>query len=97
MPDHVHGILIFERAVDHDARPTPIFGPQRDNLAAVVRRVKIGVSQWARQVGLPFGWQPRYHDRVIRSDTERARIEWSIDQNPARWAEEHLLPDGIFR
>lgn len=58
---------------------------------------KLGVSQWARQVGLPFGWQPRYHDRVIRSDTERARIEWSIDQNPARWAEEHLLPDGIFR
>ncbi len=97
MPDHIHGILLFERSVDHPAYTAPIFGPQRDNLAAVVRGYKAGLSKWARQAGLTFGWQSRYHDRVIRSDYEQTRIEWYIEQNPARWADEHLNADGLFR
>ncbi len=97
MPDHIHGIITIERPAATETRAAPVFGPQHDNLAAVLRGFKVGVTQWAARAGLAFGWQSRFHDRIIRSDEERAKIAWYIDQNPARWADEHAQPDGVFR
>ena len=44
MPDHVHGILFFYRPAERLDQPAPVFGPQSDNLAAVVRGFKVGVK-----------------------------------------------------
>lgn len=99
MPDHLHGLLLFDKpgesapALDFQNS----FGPQRDNLAAVVRGFKAGVTALARKQNLAFEWQPRFHDRVVRNDQETLKIQRYLAENPARWKHEQFLEDGLFR
>jgi len=64
------------------------FGPQSKNLASIVRGYKIGVTKYARQNNIPFAWQPRYHDHVIRNADECERVRNYIHGNPRKWAED---------
>ena len=99
MPDHIHGLLLFDKpgeqvpALNYQNN----FGPQRDNLAAVIRGFKAGVSALAKQEGLQFSWQSRYHDRVVRNDAELCKIQQYIAANPARWKHEQFTEEGLFR
>ncbi len=71
-------------------QPRNRFGPQSQNLASIVRGYKIGVTKYARQNDIPFVWQTRYHDHVIRNADEYTRIIKYIDENPEKW------PDDVF-
>jgi REP element-mobilizing transposase RayT len=71
------------------------FGPQSKNLASVVRGFKIGVTKYAREKGIYFAWQPRYHDHIVRDFDEMNRIADYIETNPARWAIDQLN-DSVF-
>jgi putative transposase len=62
------------------------FGPQSQNLAAIVRGFKIGVTKYARQHQISFAWQPRYHDHIIRNAAEHEHIRKYIIENPQKWA-----------
>ncbi len=68
--------------------PKNRFGPQSKNLASIVRGYKIGVTKFARQHDLPFKWQARYHDHVIRNEGEYERIRKYIHENPQKWTED---------
>ncbi len=61
------------------------FGPQSKNLASIIRGYKSGVTMQARQINPDFGWQPRYHDRIVRDADELARITKYIIENPENW------------
>ena len=61
------------------------FGPQSKNLASVIRGFKIGVTKFARQNNIPFSWQSRYYDRIIRDSAEMNRIAEYIENNVAEW------------
>ena len=61
------------------------FGPQSDNLGSVIRGIKSAVTHFARQNGIPFAWQSRYHDHIIRNQDEMNRIAEYIEQNPLKW------------
>ncbi len=69
-------------------QPRNRFGPQSQNLASIVRGYKIGVTKFARQNNIPFAWQTRYHDHVIRNADEYARILKYIDENPQKWPDD---------
>jgi len=69
-------------------QPKNRFGPQSKNLASIVRGYKIGVTKFARQNNIPFAWQARYHDHVIRNAEEHERIRQYIINNPQNWAED---------
>lgn len=104
MPNHVHGVLVIDKPDDHhDATvetqnfaslqqppesPQNRFGPQSQNLASIVRGYKIGVTKFARESNVPFAWQARYHDHVIRNPDEHERIRRYILTNPQKWAED---------
>jgi putative transposase len=101
MPNHVHGIIVIDKPTgDCDAvvetqnfaslqtTPKNRFGPQSKNLASIVRGYKIGVTKYARQHNLPFKWQARYHDHVIRNAGEYERIQRYVYENPQKWAED---------
>jgi REP element-mobilizing transposase RayT len=62
------------------------FGPQSQNLASIVRGFKIGVTKYAREHQIPFAWQPRYHDHIIRNAAEHEHIRKYIIENPQKWA-----------
>ena len=51
-----------------------------------LRGFKIGVTKFASAQGLPFAWQARYHDHIIRNASEWERIRAYIVTNPARWS-----------
>jgi putative transposase len=70
--------------------PQNTFGPQSKNLASIVRGYKIGVTKHARQHNIPFQWQPRYHDHVIRSAEDYERISNYIRTNPQNWNKDSL-------
>ena len=56
-----------------------------ETLGTVVRGLKARVTKFARENGIPFAWQPRYHDRIVHNQNEMNRIAEYIEQNPARW------------
>ena len=99
MPDHVHGLLLFDKPepAGSSVPGKAAFAPQRDNLAAIVRGFKAGVSSFARSHAMAFNWQSRFYDRVVRSDEELSRIRAYILANPDRWAVEQHGEEWIFR
>ena len=70
-----------------DARGASLqkFGSQSGNLGAVIRGIKSAVTHFARENNIPFSWQPRYHDRIVRNRNEMNRIALYIEQNPMKW------------
>ena len=72
-------------------KPQNRFGPQSQNLASIVRGYKIGVTKFARRMEIPFEWQARYHDRVIRNHDEHERIWEYIQHNPQNWSDDALF------
>jgi REP element-mobilizing transposase RayT len=54
-------------------------------LSVCIGGIKSAVTRFARENGIPFGWQSRYHDRIVRSQNEMNRIAEYIEQNPAKW------------
>ncbi len=80
-------------SLQHNNTPQNQFGPQSQNLASIVRGYKIGVTKYARQNNLKFAWQSRYHDHIIRNDTELKRIRDYIEANPAGWREDQFYAE----
>lgn len=72
--------------VSADARGASLrFGPQSGNLSSVVRGIKSAVTKYANEHDIPFAWQSRYHDHIIRNQMEMDRIADYIENNPLRW------------
>ena len=104
MPNHIHGIIIIHKSQNHTSETQNLaslqndgnqFGPQSKNLASIVRGFKIGVTKYAREKGINFEWQPRYHDHIVRDFDEMNRIAEYLENNPAQWAIDQLN-DSVF-
>ncbi|MBL0310379.1 MAG: transposase [Bacteroidetes bacterium] len=87
MPNHVHGILFFNKPEYRDWKPNQ-FGPQSQNLASVIRGYKVGVKKHATMNEIDFAWQSRFYDHIIRSEKDLNNIRQYIIDNPAKWAED---------
>ena len=90
MPNHLHGVVIMndDNTATHDftTQQSNVFGPQSRNLASVVRGLKVGVTKYARQHGIPFAWQPRYFEHIVRNQKDLNRITLYIEHNVTVWA-----------
>lgn len=54
-------------------------------LGTVVRGLKARVTRWANQNNIPFGWQARFYDRVVRNQNELNNIAEYIENNVINW------------
>jgi REP element-mobilizing transposase RayT len=82
MPDHMHGILIFQ---DQDCRLSK-GNLLAGSLGAVVGQFKKRVTRRIRARRQPgFSWQERYFDQILRDDDELQRYRVYIRENPRRW------------
>jgi len=91
MPNHIH--VIFKILPGTTNRQTTDrqknhFGPQSNNLAAIVRGFKSMVKKWTNIHGLEFNWQARYHDHIIRNEKELFRIRGYIMNNIKAWSKD---------
>ncbi len=89
MPDHIHGILSFHKPGYPCWIPNS-YGPQSENLASVIRGFKAGVKAFATTNQVPFAWQSRYHDRIIRTEKELEIIRKYIRNNPMKWVKDKV-------
>ncbi|WP_293682428.1 transposase, partial [Spirosoma sp. 48-14] len=97
MPNHLHGILwICKPGAEQPAWQPNQFGPQRQNLASIIRGYKSGVTVKARSEQINFQWQPRYYDRVIRNQYELHRIRTYIENNPFNWLSDQNNPENLY-
>lgn len=76
MPDHLHGILVFESQVRSLAEIVGLFK------AASSREINR-----ARESPGGVVWQRSFHDRIIRNDQALWSIRRYIDENPRKWVE----------
>ena len=66
------------------------------SVGAIIGQFKSACTKRVREAGhTGFGWQPRFHDRVIRDAGELDRIRRYIAMNPARWERDRNRPDRI--
>ncbi len=84
MPNHIHGILFFNRPDKKDWTPNK-FGVQSQNLGAVIRAFKSSLKRYANQNNIEFEWQSLYHDRIIRNEKALNAIRRYIINNPLKW------------
>ena len=64
--------------------------PKSHSLSAIVRSYKSAVTQYANQNAIPFAWQTRFHDRIIRNYDELNQTERYIDTNINNWYDDEL-------
>ena len=70
-------------------QPANQFGPQSKNLASIIRGFKSSVTTQAKKIGHHnFGWQPRYHDHIIRDAQSFENIQHYIINNPVNWTKD---------
>ena len=98
MPNHVHMIVIIieddaddENENDNAEATTTInkrmkrIADSCGHLSHIVSGFKYAVTKYARQNNIPFAWQKRFHDRIIRDQNEMNRIAEYIENNVAKW------------
>jgi len=60
----------------------------QDNISRIIRWYKGRCSFEMRKIHADFGWQPRFHDHIIRNAPEWERIQTYIENNPMNWKED---------
>jgi REP element-mobilizing transposase RayT len=83
--DAMHRVSTINNAVKNQ------FGPQRKNLASILRGYKSAVTVRARKNNLAFCWQQRFHDHIIRSMDDFHRISEYIKNNPGNWERDRFF------
>lgn len=101
MPNHVHGILILKEVWpptlpistprDHNEQMA-VISPKPGSISTIIRSYKSAVTKHANRLGLPNGWQSRFHDHIIRNEVEYWRIYHYILNNPANWEKDKFAP-----
>lgn len=95
MPNHVHGIIIL---LDHDVKvgtmpalseEMPALSEKTPALSTVIGSYKSSASRHIRKANPEYRnetiWQARYHDHIIRNESDLNRIRQYVQTNPARW------------
>jgi hypothetical protein len=60
--------------------------PRQGSLSVAIRSYKSAVSRYAHKNGLiNFKWQNRFHDHIVKNDSELYAIHKDICNNPVKW------------
>lgn len=76
---------------------SPSIGQQRfqnqgkNTVSSIIGSYKSAVTKHANRLGLKNGWQPRFHDHIIRNEEEYHRIATYIINNPGNWQQDKFF------
>jgi putative transposase len=87
MPDHMHGILVFQHLPTPEKDPKKLGRLLARSLGALIGQFKSKVTKRIRRdLNRPqFDWQERFHDFIVRDSEDLERIRAYIRTNPVRW------------
>jgi putative transposase len=66
----------------------------KNTLSSIIGSYKSAVTKHANRLGIPFGWQSRFYDHIIREDAEFLRIADYIENNVANWSDDKFNNSG---
>lgn len=106
MPNHIHGILIFDKPDDgnnvnivetgHALSVQQSIGQSRfqnigsKTISSIIGSYKSAVTRHANRLCLEHGWQSRFYDHIIRNHAEFLKISEYIADNPKNWERDKL-------
>ena len=64
-------------------------------LSHIIGQFKSAVIREAQRQGIPFAWQARFHDHIIRNNGELERIALYIKNNPTNWKGDGIYTNGL--
>ena len=94
MPNHLHAIVVidgnktkYDRRVVETWRAASLqdIANLQGWLSVVIGGLKSSITRFANENAIPFSWQPRFHDHIIRDIGEMNRIATYIKNNVANW------------
>ena len=65
----------------------------RGRLSNVIGGLKRAVKKYANANNIPFAWQQRFYDRIMRGQDETNRIAGYIESNLGNWQQDEFLAD----
>ena len=100
MPNHIHAIIVIHNVETHcnaSLQYHNVFGPQKNNLASIVRGFK---SAATKRINSAFGqnyfsWQPRFYDHVIRNEKSLQNIRQYIASNVGKWLMDEMYAPNL--
>lgn len=87
MPNHIHLIIRIENN-NHQEKFESIQGLQplqQKSIASFINHFKGKLKRWCNDNNIPFEWQSRFHDRIIRDLNEYWSIKKYIQNNVSNW------------
>ena len=106
MPNHIHCIFILdyskqggrqseivrEAGVEkYASHPNRFSKPVKGSVPVFIGQFKSLVTSWCNNNGYAnFGWQPRFHDHIIRDAAAHEAIRFYIQNNAKAWNEDEL-------
>ncbi len=88
MPNHIHALISIHNNTEQ--KDKNLFEPQRNNLASVIRSLKGSITKYANDHNIPFKWQSRYYDHIVRNNEELNHIAEYIQNNIDKWDSDSL-------
>ena len=109
MPNHVHLIVAVDNTFKRYARKRKVknnidvnedmrkISKHCGRLSNIILKYKSSVTTFALQNDIPFMWQSRFHDRIIRDYAEFENVDNYIKNNVVKWNDDeyhHLSRDA---
>ena len=97
MPNHVHLIVAVDNTFKRYARKRKVknnidvnedmrkISKHCGRLSNIILKYKSSVTTFALQNDIPFMWQSRFHDRIIRDYAEFENVDNYIKNNVVKW------------
>ncbi len=100
MPNHLHFLIQLNASSKSDENQKSLggFAGEKNpmlthSISKCIRDFKGRTTFKIRKIDPFFQWQPNYHDHIVRSESEFARIRRYIINNPIKWPEDrYYLP-----
>ncbi len=61
----------------------------KNSVSSIIGGYKSAVTKHANRLGLEFGWQSRFHERIIRDEQAYKNITAYIYNNPLNWGNDN--------
>lgn len=61
------------------------FGSQSRNLSSIIRGIKCQLTSFALKNHIPFQWQTRFHEHIVKSEQVFSHIYDYIQNNAINW------------
>ena len=105
MPNHVHGILVFENRVGagfpcpEKTKEGAVTAPLQKTLGSVVAYFKYQSTKSINHFNGTLGsriWQRNYYEHIIRDEDDVNRIREYIVYNPIQWLMDPDNPENVW-